>query len=235
MLMGAMLGAGMGLVQGKDPLKSALIGGATAGIGDKLMGADGLSNLFDVGGSATSNTLNSGAGLMSGGGTGATGSFGSMSTFNPTSVVQNIDPSITSNLMTNSQGLPSAGGYVADVGGYVPNATELETAANLKEFGGLTGTPTDTKNIFQQGTDFITDEIDDMSTTEKVTGGLQVASLLDKPSPKAKMDVREPQVIQGKSTYPGDGLLAINVPKPFTTYASVEDERRRLFPTSYQG
>ena len=47
MLMGAMLGAGMGLVQGRDPLKSALIGGATAGIGDKLMGAQGL---FDLGG-----------------------------------------------------------------------------------------------------------------------------------------------------------------------------------------
>ena len=47
--MGALMGAGMGLVQGKDPLKAALIGGATAGIGDKLMGAGGL---FDVGSEA---------------------------------------------------------------------------------------------------------------------------------------------------------------------------------------
>ena len=234
MLMGAMLGAGMGLVQGKDPLKSALIGGATAGIGDKLMGADGLSNLFDVGGSATSNTLNSGAGLISGGGTGATGSFGSMSAFNPTSIVQNVDSSIVPDLMTNSQGFPSAGGYVADVGGYVPNTTDLETAANLKEFGGLTGTPTDTKNIFQQGTDFITNEIDDMSTVDKISGGMQVASLLE-PQPEPQMNVPAPQVIQGKPTDPRDGLLAINVPKPFTSFASVEDERRRLFPTSYQG
>lgn len=58
--MGAMIGAGMGLVQGKDPLKSALIGGATAGIGDKVMGAGGL---FDVGSEALSNST---SGLLEG-------------------------------------------------------------------------------------------------------------------------------------------------------------------------
>jgi hypothetical protein len=60
MLMGAMIGAGMGLIQGKDPLKSALIGGATAGIGDKVMGAGGL---FDVGSEAFSNST---SGLLEG-------------------------------------------------------------------------------------------------------------------------------------------------------------------------
>lgn len=60
MLMGAMIGAGMGLIQGKDPLKSALIGGATAGIGDKVMGAGGL---FDVGSEALSNST---SGLLEG-------------------------------------------------------------------------------------------------------------------------------------------------------------------------
>ena len=58
--MGAMIGAGMGLIQGKDPLKSALIGGATAGIGDKVMGAGGL---FDVGSEALSNST---SGLLEG-------------------------------------------------------------------------------------------------------------------------------------------------------------------------
>ena len=230
MLMGAMLGAGMGLVQGKDPLKSALIGGATAGIGDKLMGAE---SLFNVGSDQlTSELATQGLGGMQ---PIAETTMGAM---NPETISM-FTPDGTSMLGTQNSvfglGDPMSNQYMNSS---LTQNLGAESVANLNvpNTGLLKDTPgTGTNNVFQQGTDLITDQFDDdMSTADKVSLGMTGANLLT-PQPDAQMNVPTTQVVQGKSTYPGDGLLAIDVPKPFTSYASVEDERRKLFPTSYQG
>lgn len=230
MLMGAMLGAGMGLVQGKDPLKSALIGGATAGIGDKLMGAE---SLFNVGSDQlTSELATQGLGGMQ---PIAETTMGAM---NPETISM-FTPDGTSMLGTQNSvfglGDPMSNQYMNSS---LTQNLGAESVANLNvpNTGLFKDTPgTGTNNVFQKGTDLITDQFDDdMSTADKVSLGMTGANLLT-PQPDAQMNVPTTQVVQGKSTYPGDGLLAIDVPKPFTSYASVEDERRKLFPTSYQG
>ena len=230
MLMGAMLGAGMGLVQGKDPLKSALIGGATAGIGDKLMGAE---SLFNVGSDQlTSELATQGLGGMQ---PIAETTMGAM---NPETISM-FTPDGTSMLGTQNSvfglGDPMSNQYM-DLATNTNLGAESVSNLNVPNTGLFKDTPgTGTNNVFQKGTDLITDQFDDdMSTADKVSLGMTGANLLT-PQPDAQMNVPTTQVVQGKSTYPGDGLLAIDVPKPFTSYASVEDERRKLFPTSYQG
>ena len=230
MLMGAMLGAGMGLVQGKDPLKSALIGGATAGIGDKLMGAE---SLFNVGSDQlTSELATQGLGGMQ---PIAETTMGAM---NPETISM-FTPDGTSMLGTQNSvfglGDPMSNQYMNSS---LTQNLGAESVANLNvpNTGLFRDTPgTGTNNVFQKGTDLITDQFDDdMSTADKVSLGMTGAGLLQ-PQPEPQMNVPAPQVIQGKPTNPRDGLLAINVPKPFTAYTTAEDERRRLFPTSYQG
>lgn len=230
MLMGAMIGAGMGLIQGKDPLKSALIGGATAGIGDKLMGAE---SLFNVGSDQlTSELATQGLGGMQ---PIAETTMGAM---NPETISM-FTPDGTSMLGTQNSvfglGDPMSNQYMNSS---LTQNLGAESVANLNvpNTGLFKDTPgTGTNNVFQQGTDLITNQFDDdMSTADKVMLGMSGANLLT-PQPEPQMNVPAPQVIQGKSTDPRDGLLAINVPKPFTSFASVEDERRKLFPTSYQG
>lgn len=228
--MGAMIGAGMGLIQGKDPLKSALIGGATAGIGDKLMGAE---SLFNVGSDQlTSELATQGLGGMQ---PIAETTMGAM---NPETISM-FTPDGTSMLGTQNSvfglGDPMSNQYMNSS---LTQNLGAESVANLNvpNTGLFKDTPgTGTNNVFQQGTDLITNQFDDdMSTADKVMLGMSGANLLT-PQPEPQMNVPAPQVIQGKSTDPRDGLLAINVPKPFTSFASVEDERRKLFPTSYQG
>lgn len=229
-LMGAMIGAGMGLVQGKDPLKSALIGGATAGIGDKLMGADAL---FNVGSDQLTSELATQA--MGGMQPIAETTMGAM---NPETISM-FTPEGTSMLGTQNSvfglGDPMSNQYMNSS---LTQNLGAESVANLNvpNTGLFRDTPgTGTNNVFQKGTDLITDQFDDdMSTADKVSLGMTGAGLLQ-PQPEPQMNVPAPQVIQGKSTDPRDGLLAINVPKPFTSFASVEDERRKLFPTRYQG
>jgi hypothetical protein len=230
MLMGAMLGAGMGLVQGKDPLKSALIGGATAGIGDKLMGAE---SLFNVGSDQlTSELATQGLGGMQ---PIAETTMGAM---NPETISM-FTPDGTSMLGTQNSvvnlGDPMSNQYM-DLATNTNLGPESVANLNVPNTGLFRDTPgTGTNNVFQKGTDLITNQFDDdMSTADKVSLGMTGAGLLQ-PQPEPQMNVPAPQVIQGKPTDPRDGLLAINVPKPFTSFASVEDERRRLFPTSYQG
>ena len=228
--MGAMLGAGMGLVQGKDPLKSALIGGATAGIGDKLMGAEGL---FNVGADQLTTDLasNSLGGMQA-------VSDGAMGAMNPETISM-FTPDGTSMLGTQNSvfglGDPMSNQYMNSS---LTQNLGAESVANLNvpNTGLFKDTPgTGTNNVFQKGTDLITYQFDDdMSTADKVSLGMTGAGLLQ-PQPEPQMNVPAPQVIQGKPTNPRDGLLAINVPKPFTAYTTAEDERRRLFPTSYQG
>ena len=228
--MGAMLGAGMGLVQGKDPLKSALIGGATAGIGDKLMGAE---SLFNVGSDQlTSELATQGLGGMQ---PIAETTMGAM---NPETISM-FTPDGTSMLGTQNSvfglGDPMSNQYMNSS---LTQNLGAESVANLNvpNTGLFKDTPgTGTNNVFQKGTDLITYQFDDdMSTADKVSLGMTGAGLLQ-PQPEPQMNVPAPQVIQGKPTNPRDGLLAINVPKPFTAYTTAEDERRRLFPTSYQG
>ncbi|MDA9097090.1 hypothetical protein N9J50_02015 [Methylophilaceae bacterium] len=230
MLMGAMLGAGMGLVQGKDPLKSALIGGATAGIGDKLMGAE---SLFNVGSDQlTSELATQGLGGMQ---PIAETTMGAM---NPETISM-FTPDGTSMLGTQNSvfglGDPMSNQYM-DLATNTNLGAESVSNLNVPNTGLFKDTSgTNNNNIFQKGTDLITDQFDDdMSTADKAMLGMSGANLLT-PQPEPQMNVPAPQVIQGKSTDPRDGLLAINVPKPFTSFASVEDERRKLFPTSYQG
>lgn len=241
-----MIGAGVGalssLATGGNPLQGAIIGGATGGLGDKLMGAEGLSSLFDVGsGAATGvNSLGSGAGLMGGTGTGS-GVLGSVGGSGLTSsVVQN--PEFVSPLLTNSAGMPTAALDVANIpssliseaGGYVPSATEAQTAANLQQFGSLTGAPADTRNILERGTDFVSNQYDKASPMDIAGLGLQGLQATQTP-PTPPLSTPAPQVVQGKQPTIGSPL-AINPPRPATTYAlgpSEQDIRQRLLYGNY--
>ena len=155
--MGAMLGAGMGLVQGKDPLKSALIGGATAGIGDKLMGAEGLFN-FGADQLTTDLASNSLGGMQA-------VSDGAMGAMNPETISM-FTPQGTSALGTQGSGFLGLGGDMSNQ--YMNSALTQNLGANsvanlsVPNTGLLSNPGAPENNIFQKGTDFITSQFDDM-------------------------------------------------------------------------
>ena len=223
MLMGAMLGAGMGLVQGKDPLKSALIGGATAGIGDKLMGAGGL---FNVGSDQlTSELATQGLGGMQ---PIAETTMGAM---NPETISM-FTPDGTSFLGTQGAGDFGLGDPMSNQ--YMDLATNTnlgpESVANLSvpNTGLLSNPGAPENNILQKGTDFITSQFDDMKTSEKLGLGMQGANLIA-PQEYPIQPAPPPQVIPGKQSTPSQPM-AINVQRPGVSFTNAGSLQNQLTP-----
>lgn len=222
MLMGAMLGAGMGLVQGKDPLKSALIGGATAGIGNKLMGAEGL---FNVGADQLTTDLasNSLGGMQA-------VSDGAMGAMNPETISM-FTPDGTSMLGTQNSvfglGDPMSNQYMN------PSLTQnlgAESVSNLSvpNTGLLSNPGAPENNILQKGTDFITNQFDDMKTSEKLGFGMQGADLIA-PKEYPVQPAPPPQVIPGKQSTPSQPM-AINVQRPGVSFTNAGQLQDQLTP-----
>jgi len=237
MLIGAGIGAASSLATGGNPLQGAILGGATAGIGDKFMAG---STLFDVGGATAANSLNAGSGLMSATGTGVNSGLISGGSGLASSVVQN--PEFISPLLSNSAGIPTVGLDLANIpsslmskaGGYVPSAVEQQTAFNLQQLGSLTGTPPDTRNMFEKGSDFFANQYDKATPMDIAGLGLTGLQATQTP-PTPPIQTPPPQVVQGKQPTIGSPL-AINIPGPATTFAygpSEEDIRQRLLYGNY--
>lgn len=223
MLMGAMLGAGMGLVQGKDPLKSALIGGATAGIGDKLMGAEGL---FNVGADQLTTDLasNSLGGMQA-------VSDGAMGAMNPETISM-FTPQGTSALGTQGSGFLGLGGDMSNQ--YMDSALTQNLGANsvanlsVPNTGLLSNPGAPENNILQKGTDFITSQFDDMKTSEKLGLGMQGANLIA-PQEYPVQPAPPPQVIPGKQSTPSQPM-AINVQRPGVSFTNAGAIQNQLTP-----
>jgi len=158
-LVGAGIGAISSLATGRNPLQGALLGGVTGGaFGGSTGFGSGFTEggLFNLGSSTLSSipeiategvaqsAMTSGApsSLLSGGGLNVDMALNPM----------NIGMGGTTATQAGYQAA-SPFGSVLDVpetavasglstgGGYVPSPTELETAANINQFGGLTATP----------------------------------------------------------------------------------------------
>jgi len=158
-LVGAGIGAISSLATGKNPLQGALLGGVTGGaFGGSTGFGSGFTEggLFNLGSSTLSSipeiategvaqsAMTSGApsSLLSGGGLNVDMALNPM----------NIGMGGTAATQAGYQAA-SPFGSVLDIpetaaasglstgGGYVPSPTELETAANINQFGGLTATP----------------------------------------------------------------------------------------------
>ena len=205
MLMGAMLGAGMGLVQGKDPLKSALIGGATAGIGDKVMGAGGL---FDVGSEALSNST---SGLLEG-----------VGSYMPESFMQSA-PGVGAELGSNN--LQHLGQFANATGESVGAFSSLPSYANQ-------ATQSISPNLYDKGVKQVGDIMDqgvDMVDSNSLGLGLQAYQMANKETPPIQPRT-SPQVIAGNYAT-REQPMAINVPRPNAVYSAelsqADDYRKR--------
>lgn len=230
MLMGAMLGAGMGLVQGKDPLKSALVGGATAGIGDKLMGAQGLFNLggeqlvTDAATQGMGGMQNLGLTQLDAARVGASGvpNFGAMNT----ETISPFTPQGTSFLGTQDSvfglGDPMSNQYMNSS---LTQNLGADSVSNLTIPN--TGLLKDTPNYLQKGTDLITDQFDgEMRDAEKMQLALGAAPML-LPKEEPMIQTPPPQVVPGKQASLGQPM-AINVPRPNTVFQDPEREIEKL-------
>jgi hypothetical protein len=206
MLMGAMVGAGMGLATGKDPLKSAVIGGVTAGAGDKIMG--GLEGFGFGADELAADAVTSNMGAMN------PISDGVMGAMNPETISM-FTPDGTSMLGTNNSGLFGLGDAMSNQS-MNPSLTQnlgAEAVANLN----VPNTGLFSNNIFQQGTDAITNEFDDLELTggDKLGLGLQASNMIMQPPPEESL-LPPPQVIPGKEPSFRKGPMAIDVQQPNT-------------------
>jgi len=158
-IIGAGIGAVASLATGRDPLQGALLGGISGGFfgGSQGFGSGfkELGGLFDLGSmtsaipevatqGAAQSAMTAGApsSLLSGGGLnidmglnplnvgmgGTTATQAGYQAASPFGSVLDIPETAA------ASGLSTGGGYV-------PSPTELETAANINQFGGLTATP----------------------------------------------------------------------------------------------
>lgn len=215
MLMGAMVGAGMGLATGKDPLKSALIGGATAGFGDAAMGG-----MQAFGGEElAAEAVTSGLGGMQ------PVSDGVMGAMNPETMSM-FTPDGTSMLGTNSSGLLGMGDAMSNqyMNSSLTNNLGSEAVSNLTVPNtGLFAN----NNIFQQGTDAIANQFNDLELTggDKLGLGLQASNMIMKPN-ATETAPPPPTVIPGKQASFSNGPLAINVPQPNSVF---DTEQRKKY------
>lgn len=241
-LMGMGMGAVTSLAMGKDPLMGAALGGVTGGA---FGGSEGLFSGFNEGGLFSDN-LFSGfdlGGSLAGDVNAVTPSIGSggyanlnpVNTITPDMVGTNLitpeynlltDPTSEAvqqgmypnyKLYQNEMIQPSIGDPI-NMGGYTPTADELQTAANLKEYGGLTAPVTEDKSMLDSAYDGLLD----MGFTNKdlMQGSMMGAqSLLDRPTePIDVPDIQGllPSQYQALMAQSGNQFapLQIRIPKP---------------------
>ena len=226
-LVGAGIGAISSLATGRNPLQGALLGGVTGGaFGGSTGFGSGFTEggLFNLGSSTLSSipeiategvaqsAMTSGApsSLLSGGGLNVDMALNPM----------NIGMGGTTATQAGYQAA-SPFGSVLDIpetaaasglstgGGYVPSPTELETAANINQFGGLTATPK-TGLLEDIGTTAY-EGLSDMNTMDQV----QLAQMgIDSMTPE-EQQVAEAQMARiSPPKQPNVGEpLAINMPR----------------------
>ena len=226
-LVGAGIGAISSLATGRNPLQGALLGGVTGGaFGGSTGFGSGFTEggLFNLGSSTLSSipeiategvaqsAMTSGApsSLLSGGGLnvdmalnpmnigmgGTTATQAGYQAASPFGSVLDIpETAVASGLSTG--------------GGYVPSPTELETAANINQFGGLTATPK-TGLLEDIGTTAY-EGLSDMNTMDQV----QLAQMgIDSMTPEEQQmaEVQMARISPPKQPNVGEPL-AINTPR----------------------
>jgi hypothetical protein len=226
-LVGAGIGAISSLATGRNPLQGALLGGVTGGaFGGSTGFGSGFTEggLFNLGSSTLSSipeiategvaqsAMTSGApsSLLSGGGLNVDMALNPM----------NIGMGGTTATQAGYQAA-SPFGSVLDIpetasasglstgGGYVPSPTELETAANINQFGGLTATPK-TSLLEDIGTTAY-EGLSDMNTMDQV----QLAQMgIDSMTPEEQQmaEVQMARISPPKQPNVGEPL-AINMPR----------------------
>jgi len=226
-LVGAGIGAISSLATGRNPLQGALLGGVTGGaFGGSTGFGSGFTEggLFNLGSSTLSSipeiategvaqsAMTSGApsSLLSGGGLnidmglnplnvgmgGTTATQAGYQAASPFGSVLDIPETAA------ASGLSTGGGYV-------PSPTELETAANINQFGGLTATPK-TGLLEDIGTTAY-EGLSDMNTMDQV----QLAQMgIDSMTPEEQQmaEVQMARISPPKQPNVGEPL-AINMPR----------------------
>ena len=227
---GLALGTGVGAVGGFGALGSAL-GGTTAaganslGAGAGLMGGTGTT----VGGSALGlgssipataggySSLLGGETILQPYNVGMGGVESTLGAYNPAAVV----PPQFGAVQGSAAGLyPDYAPIAAErIGGYVPSATELETAANLKQFGGLTDSVPE-PTLFERGSDYMSGLFDDVTGKDVTSGAMQVSNMVDQRQQAQNMiQPPAPQIQRGKEPTIA-APLAINVSAPNREYVN---------------
>jgi hypothetical protein len=222
---GLALGTGVGAVGGFGALGSAL-GGTTAaganslGAGAGLMGGTGTT----VGGSA----LGIGSSIPATAG-GYSSLLGGETILQPYNVgMGGVESTLgaynPAQFSAERAVQGSAAGLYPDytpipIGGYVPSATELETAANLKLIGGLTDSVPE-PTLFERGSDYMSGLFDDVTGKDVTSGAMQVSNMVDQRQQAQNMiQPPAPQIQRGKEPT-NAAPLAINVPAPNREYVN---------------
>jgi len=228
-IIGAGIGAVASLATGRDPLQGALLGGISGGFfgGSQGFGSGfkELGGLFDLGSmtsaipevatqGAAQSAMTAGApsSLLSGGGlnidmglnplnVGMGGTTATQAGYQAASPFGSIlDVPETAAVSGLSTG-----------GGYVPSPTELETAANINEFGGLTATPKTglLENIGTTAYEGLAG-MNPMDQVQLAQIGLDAVT----PEERAAAEAQMANISPPKGVAPARGtMIAINTPK----------------------
>jgi len=232
---GLALGTGVGAVGGFGALGSAL-GGTTAaganslGAGAGLMGGTGTT----VGGSALG--IGSSIPATAGGYSSLLGGETILQPYNVgmggvESTLGAYNPAQFGAVQGSAAGLyPDYTPIAAErIGGYVPNATELETAANLKQFGGLTDSVPE-PTLFERGSDYMSGLFDDVTGKDVTSGAMQVSNMVDQRQQAQNM-IQPPQQREVIGKEPNIAApLAINVPASGVNIRTTGQLERMLTP-----
>lgn len=222
-----MIGAGVGaltsLATGGNPLQGAIIGGATGGIGDKLGGIDGLTGLFDVGGTVASgaNSLGGGAALMGGG-----ANAGLLSAV-PTA----LESGLTNAIVPGS--LESGGMVMNELGTYIPagsiNSGMVANPAIEGQFINQAAYDSlNTPSFFDNASNFVTEGYNNLTPTDMLGLGIQGAQATQTP-PTQPIQTPPMQTLPAKQPTIGQPL-AINVQQPGVTFANTGSMQNQLTP-----
>jgi len=225
---GLALGTGVGAVGGFGALGSAL-GGTTAtganslGAGAGLMGGTGTT----VGGSALG--LGSSIPATAGGYSSLLGGETILQPYNVgmggvESTLGAYNPAQFGAVQGSAAGLyPDYTPIAAErIGGYVPSATELETAANLKQFGGLTDSVPE-PTLFERGSDYMSGLFDDVTGKDVTSASMSLANMADKQQQQAQRMIQPPTVKPAKQP---------TISKP--VQATVSEPKKKITQVPYE-
>lgn len=199
------LGAGAGLMGGTG----TAVGGAATGIGTSLpTTAGGYSSL--LGGETILQPYNIGMG-------------GVESTLGAYDPIAAASPQFGA-VQSGTAGLyPDYTPIAAErIGGYVPTATELETAANLKQLGGLTDSVPE-PSLFERGSDYVSGLFDDVTGKDVTSASMSLANMADKQQAQAQRMIQPPTMKPAKQP---------TISKPVQT--TVSEPKKKITQVPYE-
>lgn len=194
------LGAGAGLMGGTG----TAVGGAATGIGTSIPAtAGGYSSL--LGGETMLQPYNIGMG----------GVESTLGAYNPAQFGA---------VQGSAAGLyPDYTSIAAErIGGYVPSATELETAANLKQLGGLTDLVPE-PSLFERGSDYVSGLFDDITGKDVTSASMSLANMADKQQAQAQRMIQPPTMKPAKQP---------TISKPVQT--TVSEPKKKITQVPYE-